>query len=89
MEIQNKMNKVLEGNPGLSKLIDIAKVLTGGVVEIAMDPNMISALKFAPMTSTDVERSFSIYKTVLAENRMNFKPENLERYLICNRERRN
>ena len=54
MEIQKKMDKVLEGNPGLSKLIDIVKVLTGGVVEIDMDPNMISALKFAPTMSTDV-----------------------------------
>uniref|UniRef100_A0A1I8B4L1 DUF659 domain-containing protein n=1 Tax=Meloidogyne hapla TaxID=6305 RepID=A0A1I8B4L1_MELHA len=89
MEIKKKMDAVLAGNPGLSKLIDIAKILTGGEVEIDMDPNMISAFKYAPMTSTDMERSFSIYRTVLAENRMRFTPENLERFLICNCEMRN
>lgn len=81
-------NPSLNKNPGLSKIIDIAKVLDGVEVEIDMAPNMIAALKYAPMTSCDVERSFSIYKNILADNRTSFKPENLEKYIICNCEKR-
>jgi hypothetical protein len=88
-KIKIKLEKVLEKNPGLSKLIDIAKVLTGGVAQVDLAPDMIAAMKFAPMVSCDVERSFSVYKQILSDKRMNFTPENLEMYLICNCEKRN
>ncbi|KAH6943738.1 hypothetical protein HPB50_026089 [Hyalomma asiaticum] len=39
--------------------------------------------KYAPLTSVDVERSFSAYKQILTERRHNFKPENLEMVLVC------
>lgn len=43
-------------------------------------------LKFAPITSVDVERSFSSYKILLADNRRSFLFENLRETLIvlCN-----
>lgn len=88
-QVRLKLDKVLENNPDFGKLIDIAKVLTGGEAEIDMAPDKLASMKFAPMTSCDVERSFSVYKNVLAENRTNFTPENLEMYLICNCEKRN
>jgi hypothetical protein len=53
-----------------------------------MEPGIISAYKFAPVTSVDVERSFSIYKNILSDNRTSFSPENLEKYIICNVEKR-
>ncbi|KAF0711746.1 Uncharacterized protein FWK35_00032752, partial [Aphis craccivora] len=34
------------------------------------------------ITSSDVERSFSLYKTLLAPNRRSFKFENLKKSLI-------
>jgi hypothetical protein len=40
--------------------------------------------KFAPITSCEVERSFSKYKSILVDNRQCFKVENLEQYLVCN-----
>lgn len=86
--IQNKLDQVLSKNPGLAKMIEIAKVLTGKEADLDMAPNMISALKFAPMTSCDVERSFSIYKNILGDKRTNFTPENLEMYIVCNCEQR-
>lgn len=33
--------------------------------------------KFTPITSVDVERSFSMYKTLLSNNRRSFHFENL------------
>jgi hypothetical protein len=42
--------------------------------------------KYAPIVSVDVKRSFSMYKTLLADNRRKFKFENLAKHLIiqCN-----
>lgn len=44
--------------------------------------------KYAPITSVDVERSFSAFKTILSNNRRAFEFENLRKHLIiqCNRE---
>jgi uncharacterized linocin/CFP29 family protein len=86
--IQNKLDNVVTKNAGLAKIVDIAKVLTGGEADLDMQPGQMASMKFAPLTSCDVERSFSVYKNILADNRMRFKPENLEKYLICNCERR-
>jgi hypothetical protein len=80
--------RVRDRNPGLGEMIDIAKVLTGQHAEVEMAPDMIAAMKFAPLQSCDVERSFSIYKNILDDRRTNFTPENLEMYLICNCEKR-
>jgi hypothetical protein len=44
----------------------------------------INYYKFAPITSCEVERSFSKYKSILVDNRQCFKVENLEQYLVCN-----
>jgi hypothetical protein len=87
-KIRQKFIKVRDRNPGLGELIDIAKVLNGQQAEIEMAPNMVAAMKFAPLQSCDVERSFSVYKNILADNRTSFTPENLEMYLICNCEKR-
>jgi hypothetical protein len=38
--------------------------------------------KFAPMSSVDVEPSFSKYKNILVDNRQSFKFPNLRKYLI-------
>jgi hypothetical protein len=86
--IRQKFDYVLKNNPGLGKLIDIAKVLTGQEAEIEMEPAMIAAMKFAPLQSCDVELSFSAHKSILADNRTSFTPENLEMYMICNCEKR-
>jgi len=42
----------------------------------------MSHMKFAPMTSVDVERSFLRYKTTLADNRRRFLFENIKQHLI-------
>ena len=47
-----------------------------------LSPSIATDLKNAPTTSVDVERSFSIYKTIITDRRTNFTPENLEKYII-------
>lgn len=38
--------------------------------------------KYAPVNSVDVERSFSMFKVLLADNRQSFQFENLKKHLI-------
>ena len=51
--------------------------------------NVLAQMKFFPITSCDVERSFSDYKSILTEKRTSFTPENLEMHVICYYESRN
>jgi hypothetical protein len=37
-----------------------------------------------PITSCEVERSFSKYKSISVDNGQCFKIENLEQYIVCN-----
>ena len=59
-------------------------ILNGGHIETELTPDVIASYKFAPVQSCDVERSFSVYKKILANDRTSFTPENFEMYLICN-----
>lgn len=71
-------------------MVAISKVLSGGEDIVIKEnfaenvPNMI----YAPITSVDVERTFSMYKTLLADNRQRFQFENLSKifFVYCNPE---
>ena len=82
--IREKMETVLKKNPGFDAVQDIAIVLNGGQMNTGLAPNVIAKFKHAPIQSCEVERSFSVYKKILADDRTNFTPENLEMYMICN-----
>jgi len=89
--IQNKLKMVLEKNTGFETLSKISKIIDGNESDTAHFPDEfniddITYMKFAPITSVDVERSFSCYKTLLADNRRSFVFENLKELLIvqCN-----
>uniref|UniRef100_A0A915ERU7 Uncharacterized protein n=1 Tax=Ditylenchus dipsaci TaxID=166011 RepID=A0A915ERU7_9BILA len=82
--VKEKFNSVMQNNSALNRLLAISKVQRGAIADLNMPPNQIASIKYAPMVSCGVERSFSVYKNILAENRTNFTPENLEMYIICN-----
>lgn len=87
--LKTKKDDVLKKNLGLTKLRTINKILLGEedtelIENDMMDPKILSSLKFAPITSVDVERSFSSYKTILSDRRHNFTEDNLEKYLFVN-----
>ncbi|KAF0764808.1 Uncharacterized protein FWK35_00031284, partial [Aphis craccivora] len=89
-----KLKNVLEKNSGLSKLKHISNILEGeettniGESLGELTCNDFVYFKYAPIVSVDVERSFSRYKTLLADDRRKFKFENLAKHLIiqCNTE---
>ena len=45
-------------------------------------PEMLSSFKYAPITSVDVERSFSAYKHIVTNRRHNLTEINMEHIIV-------
>ncbi|KAF0741205.1 CGG triplet repeat-binding protein 1 [Aphis craccivora] len=87
----DKIKKVLKKNVEFDQLQKISNILNGQNESMEGLPADISSsdlplFKFAPINSVDVERSFSKYKNILADNRRSFTFSNLRKYFIvqCN-----
>lgn len=81
--VAEKFRQVIKKNWGFSELLKVSKILNGDFQEnVKFDPNIINCLKYAPITSVDVERSFSNYKNILSDRRQNFSVQNIEKHLI-------
>ncbi|KAF4531152.1 hypothetical protein B566_EDAN017171 [Ephemera danica] len=86
--VNAKLTKVLQNNTGLTFMRQAAKILEGdytGNTANVMDlltVKEVTSLKYAQLTSCDVERSFSIYKTVLTD-----RPEYTEAQINMLKER--
>jgi len=90
-KVYEKMENVLSKNIGLKTLNQISSILSGSISTMDGLPedltiNDLIFYKYTPITSVDVERSFSAYKNLLSHNRRSFKLENIKKYLIiqCN-----
>jgi len=94
-EVANKVNaklqSVLERNPGYSTLCKVSGILCGNEAELdgneqGLSANDLTLFKYSPVTSCDVERSFSSYKFLLSDNRRSFQFDNFKMYVIihCN-----
>ncbi|KAL4119073.1 hypothetical protein QTP88_011940 [Uroleucon formosanum] len=86
-----KLNNVLEKNCDFKTILKISKILSGQESSMEGLPDDLTGddityFKYAPITSTDVERSFSRYKTLLVDNRRSFNFENIKKSLVvqCN-----
>lgn len=84
--VAGKLNDVIDKNLGYKYLKDISNFFLGRDVldDLHLEYSLLPKLKFCPITSVDVERSFSLYKNVLTDRRQSFLSENLEMYLIVN-----
>jgi hypothetical protein len=72
-----KLQSVLHRNEGYSTMCKISDILRGKQAIFEEDNpdlngNDVTFFKYAPVTSCDVERSFSRYKTMLSDNRRSF-----------------
>jgi hypothetical protein len=94
-EIANKFNatlqSVLDWNPAYSTLCKSSDILCGNEQEFGGNEKEISAnyltlFKYVPVTSCDVERSFSRYKFLLSDNRRSFQFDNFKMHVTihCN-----
>ena len=82
--ILNSFNEKLNKNTGLKELIKIENILRGGNEEMSISytQDELRKLRFAPITSNDVERSFFLYKDLLTDKRRSLKEETLEYLLV-------
>lgn len=93
-EFLAKFERILDRNVGYNSLMQIKSLVYDGELENpneyvdSLPPSLIALFKFAVVTSTDVERTFSIYKTILTERRQSFVFEHLKQHIIlaCNNE---
>lgn len=81
--IHTKLDVILRKNASVEDLKNFDAYIngTGHVLPKQVSPDMAPNFKFCPMTSVDVERSFSVYKLILGDKRHKFELEHLERYL--------
>lgn len=87
-KILAKFRYVLGNNPDLETISLVAAILSGNTTEfdLGMSPDTLASLAYCPLTSVEVERSFSMAKAMLDSRRMSFKMHNFEKYLICHYE---
>ena len=76
--VQSKLEYVLSKNQGEKKLRDISKLIDGeeGSLPVGWSASDVASLKYCPVQSVDVEsveRSFSVYKTILTDRRKSVK----------------
>lgn len=77
--IQDKFQAVLEKNIGLLRLLNVHDGNFNGVDYSILE---LCALKYAPVTSVDCERSFSLFKNFYRDNRHSFDELNLQKYFL-------
>jgi hypothetical protein len=89
--MKSKHQKVLGRNDGYATLCKISDILSGSGVTLeehkpALNSSDLTIFKYAPITSCDVERSFSRYKTILSDNSSSFLFDNLKMHVMihCN-----
>jgi hypothetical protein len=87
--------KKVPGRVGKIILDKFSSVLAKGISNILsldatdkdnndLDPEHISSLKYAPITSVDVEGTLSSYKNILSDRMQKLSVQNLEKHLIIN-----
>lgn len=83
--IHKKLQTVLEKNVGISTLKTLNDLVSGKEIElshIAEIHQYYKLFEFAPITTVDLERSFSWLKWILSPRQRRLKSENVEKILI-------
>ncbi|PSN38511.1 hypothetical protein C0J52_22137 [Blattella germanica] len=83
--VKDKLSSSLKKNPGFKTISAINRILSEGSVEdleIEYTAEDLCKFKYAPITSCEVERSFSQYKAILRDNRRSFIFENLKHMFV-------
>jgi len=85
--VKTKIETVLEENVSYKLMVKISNILSEDQESFECLPgnlklNDLVYFKYAPITSVDVEFSFSIYKNMLTNNRRAFKFDNIRKCLI-------
>jgi hypothetical protein len=75
-KVGESVSTKLKRNPGFSTFPSVCQVLNGDDVVPPEDiaPEKIPLLKYAPVTTCDVERSFPAYKHIRLDRRQSVTP---------------
>ena len=85
--VRAKIDSVISHNPNFDDPDGIASVLRGrpnSGADPMFSPSELANFEYAPITSVDIERTFSTLKHVLNDRRLNFSFENLKQILVVN-----
>lgn len=82
-----KLDAILRRNKGYEPLKEINQILRFGIdakdpYVKKLSPTELTIFSYCPVSSADVERSFSAYGSILTEKRKKFSFENLKHHLI-------
>ncbi len=85
LEIFNNVKSKLKGKP-LEKLKNSLNKNTDFLqfTNPDNDHDFKMQIKYSPLVSVDVERSFSIYKSILTDRRHNLTEENIQHFNVIN-----
>ena len=83
-----KGDRVVRNNPGYDNIVKIRDIIVGKE-EVEVEKNIAQRavyFKYAPVTSVEVERTFSKMKMILSDRRLSLTTENINKMLIisCN-----
>lgn len=82
--IFKKIERVLSANSDYIVVKNISDSFCNKQADVDLDLEHIVCFKYAPVTSVEVERSFSRLKYILSDRRQGFTVENLKKYLVTN-----
>jgi hypothetical protein len=83
--ISKKFDAVLKRNPDIEKIKEINKIIKNETISNPMtklSPINTASFKYAPLTTVDVERSFSIHRALYTDRRRKTTSTNLEMELV-------
>lgn len=84
-KFRDKIRDTLSRNPDLPVFRSVASVLVGngGTLPLGLTPLDAANLKFCPLVSVDIERTFSSYKNMLTDRRLSLTKENISKIVVC------
>lgn len=85
-QVRNKLDVTVKKNEGFKYLTAVKSIYEGKPSnEVVPWPyTLLPKLQYCPITSVDVERSFSLYKHIFTDRRQSFLVNNFEKYLVIN-----
>lgn len=89
--VREKYKAIFKRNPDWTRVKVISKIVNGDAVpedeletaNLKLSPGKIACFRYAPVTSVDAERSFSMLKAMLSERRRRMTPKTLEMSLVA------
>jgi hypothetical protein len=83
--VEDKLKYVLEKKEGYKTIKTYSEVMAENQnVNLDITPNFLNYFIYVPITSVDVEYTFSLYKHILNNRRYSFQEHNLEMSIIIN-----